>query len=186
MDSKTANQKLATECVTTVKAPYVEDAAKLETSVLVHDGIRTDIDRKGNDLQRPLVFALIKAWAVIIKEEREKCRAEDVQRRSASYPTYFIFEEPELFLHPQAPREILCLWHSRRFPQASHSRLVSHKALVAECCSTHAGTVLLSDNPSLLRKIPRSPATKGRDTHCEVICENQAAGVETRPFASQR
>ncbi len=90
-------------------APHVEDAVKLETSVLVHDGIRTDIDRKGNGLQRSLVFALIKAWAVIIREEREKRRAEageDGPKRGASHSTYFIFEEPELFLHPQAQREL--------------------------------------------------------------------------------
>jgi CRISPR-associated exonuclease Cas4 len=90
-------------------APHVEDAVKLETSVLVHDGIKTDIDRKGNGLQRSLVFALIKAWAVIIREEREKRRAEAGEygpKRGASHSTYFIFEEPELFLHPQAQREL--------------------------------------------------------------------------------
>lgn len=90
-------------------APHVDDAVKLETSVLVHDGIKTDIDRKGNGLQRSLVFALIKAWAVIIREEREKRRAEageDGPKRGASHSTYFIFEEPELFLHPQAQREL--------------------------------------------------------------------------------
>jgi hypothetical protein len=90
-------------------APHVEDAVKLETSVLVHDGIKTDIDRKGNGLQRSLVFALIKAWAIIISEEREKHRAdagEDGPKRGASHSTYFIFEEPELFLHPQAQREL--------------------------------------------------------------------------------
>ncbi len=90
-------------------APHVDDAVKLETSVLVHDGIKTDIDRKGNGLQRSLVFALIKAWAVIIREEREKRRAEAGEggpTRGASHSTYFIFEEPELFLHPQAQREL--------------------------------------------------------------------------------
>ena len=90
-------------------APHVDDAVKLETSVLVHDGIRTDVDRKGNGLQRSLVFALIKAWAVIIREEREKRRAdagEDGPKRGTSHSTYFIFEEPELFLHPQAQREL--------------------------------------------------------------------------------
>ncbi|SHL96304.1 ATP-dependent nuclease [Hymenobacter psychrotolerans] len=90
-------------------APHVEDAVKLETSVMVFDGKKTDIDRKGNGLQRSLVFALIKAWAVIMKEEREKRRAdagEDGPKRGASHSTYFIFEEPELFLHPQAQREL--------------------------------------------------------------------------------
>ena len=104
-------------------APHVEDAVKLETSVLVHDGIRTDIDRKGNGLQRSLVFALIKAWAVIIKEEREKRRAEDVQRRGASHSTYFIFEEPELFLHPQAQRELFA--SLRELSQADNQVLLT-------------------------------------------------------------
>ena len=90
-------------------APHVNEAVRLETSVMVYDGVKTDIDRKGNGLQRSLVFALIKAWAIIILEERKKQREEAGEggaKRSVSHSTYFIFEEPELFLHPQAQREL--------------------------------------------------------------------------------
>lgn len=125
-------------------APHVEDAVKLETSVLVHDGIRTDIDRKGNGLQRSLVFALIKAWAVIIKEEREKRRAEDVQRRGTSHSTYFIFEEPELFLHPQAQRELFA--SLRELSQADSQVLLTTHSSSFVNLEDHKSIVIVHKN----------------------------------------
>lgn len=113
---KRLEQLIASELVTwrssleiEFKVPHVDDAIKLDTSIMVHDGIKTDIDRKGNGLQRSLIFALIKSWATIIKEERERIRQqedEDKFKRGASQSTYFLFEEPELFLYPQAQREL--------------------------------------------------------------------------------
>jgi CRISPR-associated exonuclease Cas4 len=113
---KRLEQLIASELVTwrssleiEFKVPHVDDAIKLDTSIMVHDGVKTDIDRKGNGLQRSLIFALIKSWATIIKEERERIRQqedEDKFKRGASHSTYFLFEEPELFLHPQAQREL--------------------------------------------------------------------------------
>lgn len=91
------------------QVPNVDDSVKLDTSVLIHDGVKTDIDRKGNGLQRSLVFALIKSWAVIVREDKIRSRNEEnenVFKRGVSNSTYFIFEEPELFLHPQAQREL--------------------------------------------------------------------------------
>jgi CRISPR-associated exonuclease Cas4 len=90
--------------------PDLNDMFKVGATVWIDDGIRTDIDRKGQGLQRALIFALVKALAKITREEQEKPReaeeGEAPPSRQASLSTFFIYEEPELYLHPQAQREL--------------------------------------------------------------------------------
>lgn len=90
-----------------ITPPDVDEVLRLGTSVWINDGVSTDINRKGNGLQRSLIFALIKAWAKVSQEQREiDISADESSQRKASKSTYFIFEEPELYLHPQAQREL--------------------------------------------------------------------------------
>ena len=96
-----------------ITPPNVDDVLKVGTTVWVDDGIRTDISRKGQGLQRALIFALVKALAKVTREEAQTVEdsrqpdSTDQQRlsRKASRSAYFIMEEPELYLHPQAQRE---------------------------------------------------------------------------------
>lgn len=92
-----------------ISPPNVDDIFRVGANVSIDDGIKTDITRKGHGLQRALIFALIKAWSKVIKQDREELEtnseSENATRR-ASKSTYFIFEEPELFLHPQAQKEL--------------------------------------------------------------------------------
>lgn len=86
-----------------VSAPDIESVFKANTEVWINDGIRTDIRRKGHGLQRALTIALIHVIAArvsLISDENESTG------RSASNSRYYIFEEPELYLHPQAQREL--------------------------------------------------------------------------------
>jgi predicted ATP-dependent endonuclease of OLD family len=91
-----------------IKPPNVEDIFRLGANVWINDGIKTDIGRKGHGLQRALIFALIKAWANILFEENkiENVDIDSIRHRQSSNSRYFIIEEPELFLHPQAQREL--------------------------------------------------------------------------------
>lgn len=90
-----------------ITAPNVDDIFRVGANVSVDDGIKTDIARKGHGLQRALIFALIKAWSKVLKEERESEDLDpEASTRKSSKSTYFIFEEPELFLHPQAQKEL--------------------------------------------------------------------------------
>jgi CRISPR-associated exonuclease Cas4 len=92
-----------------ISTPNVDDIFRVGANVSIDDGIKTDISRKGHGLQRALIFALIKAWSKVLKQDREAMLSDaDLKSstRKASKSTYFIFEEPELFLHPQAQREL--------------------------------------------------------------------------------
>ena len=86
--------------------PNIDDVFRANTQVWVNDGVRTDIRRKGHGLQRALTFALIKVISDSLKAEREKVVPEQNASRIASASTYFILEEPELYLHPQAQRAL--------------------------------------------------------------------------------
>ncbi len=91
-----------------ITPPDVDEVLRVGTNVWLNDGVPTDVNRKGNGLQRSLIFALIKAWAKISQEERNKQEEQEEggTARKASKSTFFIFEEPELYLHPQAQREL--------------------------------------------------------------------------------
>lgn len=89
-----------------ISTPNVDDIFRVGANVSIDDGIKTDISRKGHGLQRALIFALIKAWSKVMKQDREALLNNEGSNRKASKSTYFIFEEPELFLHPQAQREL--------------------------------------------------------------------------------
>jgi len=87
-------------------SPNIDDVFRANTQVWINDGVRTDIRRKGHGLQRFLIFALIKVSSDKLKAKRAEAAPEQVAPRTASASTYFIIEEPELYLHPQAQREL--------------------------------------------------------------------------------
>lgn len=90
-----------------ITPPNVDEVLRVGTNVWVDDGISTDVNRKGSGLQRSLIFALIKAWASVLRVQRDSSEGDtDGTQRRASKSNYFIFEEPELYLHPQAQREL--------------------------------------------------------------------------------
>lgn len=88
-----------------VTPPNIDDIFKVGTQIWINDGVKTDVNRKGNGLQRALIFALIKSYANIIRQENNEPNEERANRQ-ASNSSYFIIEEPELYLHPQAQRDL--------------------------------------------------------------------------------
>jgi len=91
--------------------PEIDDIFKVGATVWVDDGIRTDVGRKGQGLQRALIFALVRSLAKLTRIERELPKGAEGEEaptpsRQASRSSYFVLEEPELYLHPQAQREL--------------------------------------------------------------------------------
>lgn len=86
-----------------VSAPDIDTIFRANTSVWINDGTRTDISRKGHGLQRAVTIALIQ---LIAKRQLQAAQNTDMTNRAVSKSRYFIFEEPELYLHPQAQRAL--------------------------------------------------------------------------------
>lgn len=86
-----------------VSLPDIDTIFKANTSVWINDGTRTDIARKGHGLQRAVTIALIQ---LIAKRQLRAVENSETTSRAVSKSRYFIFEEPELYLHPQAQREL--------------------------------------------------------------------------------
>lgn len=89
-----------------VSAPDIESVFKANTQVWVNDGVRTDIRRKGHGLQRALTVALIQVIARRDRDRAADAGEEGARTRTSSNSRYYIFEEPELYLHPQAQRAL--------------------------------------------------------------------------------
>jgi len=89
-----------------VTPPELERLFELGTDVHLNDGVKTTADRKGHGLQRAMMFALLRAWAKTLREERSSRDQEGLVPRKQSDSVIFAMEEPELFLHPHAQRRL--------------------------------------------------------------------------------
>lgn len=86
-----------------LEAPEMEKLFELGTQLHLDDGHRTVAERKGHGLQRAVIFALLRTWAKAIRSKPEET---STSARRASESAIFAIEEPELFLHPHAQRQL--------------------------------------------------------------------------------
>ncbi|MFE1291791.1 ATP-dependent endonuclease [Streptomyces sp. NPDC058751] len=70
-----------------------------EAQIAVNDGISGPFKTKGDGLRRSVAFAILRAY-VDLKTTKP------TQPDSAQQPSLLLFEEPEVFLHPQAQRKL--------------------------------------------------------------------------------
>lgn len=81
----------------------VDKVFELSTRLVIDDGVPTGPERKGHGLQRAILFALIRLWA---QQLRTGGAAPATIPRQASETVIFAIEEPELYLHPHAQRQL--------------------------------------------------------------------------------
>ncbi len=129
-----------------ITPPDIDDILKVGTTVWVNDGIRTDVARKGQGLQRALIFALIRTLAKVSKDKKDG----EESSRKASKSTYFILEEPELFLHPQAQRSLF-----------DSLQELSTENQVLLC--THSSSFMNLDNYKSICRVIKSNSEKGTE-----------------------
>lgn len=80
--------------------PRINELLTQNLQVVVDDGSKGDISTKGHGLQRQLIFRAIRLNAALVKGEVDWASVEDVLPDFP--PIILAFEEPELYLHPQA------------------------------------------------------------------------------------
>lgn len=84
--------------------------------ILIDDGVRDIIETKGDGIKRAVTFALLRTYVEQLKEQKreiaEAKKVEEVLEEAAAaaveevneQPYLFLFEEPELYLHPNAQK----------------------------------------------------------------------------------
>lgn len=88
--------------------------------IAIDDGLRSDFKSKGDGLRRSVTFAILRTYADLRASERETDPA------ASPRPYLLLFEEPELFLHPQAQRQ---LFESLKvFAQDNHVLVSTHSS----------------------------------------------------------
>jgi hypothetical protein len=69
------------------------------TQIFIDDGSRDLVDNKGDGIKRMLTFCLLQAYV-----QRSIGRPSKAEGAAAQQPLLFLFEEPELYLHPRSQR----------------------------------------------------------------------------------
>lgn len=97
-----------------VRPTTVEKLLELGSTLTLDDGVPTGPEGKGHGLQRALIFSLLRLVA--------KADAKASPTRSA----FFAIEEPELFLHPHAQRDLAQAIRSLAQPEGRQVFLCTH------------------------------------------------------------
>jgi len=74
--------------------------------IYIDDGSRDLVDNKGDGVKRSLTFSLLRAYVDLLSRKRAESQSEesDNSEEVIERPLIFLFEEPELYLHPKAQR----------------------------------------------------------------------------------
>lgn len=81
--------------------------------ILIDDGVRDIIETKGDGIKRAVTFALLRTYVEQLKEQKREIaaakkeaigEAAEVIEEVNEQPYIFLFEEPELYLHPNAQK----------------------------------------------------------------------------------
>jgi len=85
-----------------IEIPPPELKSVLATArILADDGVRGPLELKGDGLRRAVVFSILRAYVEI---NRAASKDQAVQEGQAERGYLLLFEEPELFLHPDAQK----------------------------------------------------------------------------------
>lgn len=139
------------------------------------DGVRGDVETKGDGLKRSVIFALLRTYVEMSRQGRA------AEQAAGNEPEYlFLFEEPELYLYPAAQRT---LFNALNRISARHQVVLT----------THSPIFLSPNGPRSFVKLSKRSDASGRSaTHAkamsslsdlshkdafQLICyENNAAG----------
>lgn len=110
--------------------------------IVIDDGMTSSANHKGDGIKRAIMFALIRTY--VQKRQLRQPKADD-DAVVPDRPFLFLFEEPELYLHPQAQHTLYsCLTSLAR----------SHQV----CVSTHSPCFLHPTATGTFARIKKVPA----------------------------
>ncbi len=115
-------------------------------SVVADDGVRGPVENKGDGFKRAITFSILRTY-VQLSQDRDWRRDPDDDRPTRER-FLFLFEEPELYLHPRAQSilfEALALISSR------------HQTVV----TTHSPMFFSADETTTFAKVYKAPSEAG-------------------------
>ncbi|CAB3693459.1 hypothetical protein LMG24238_03237 [Paraburkholderia sediminicola] len=106
--------------------------------IYIDDGSRDLIDNKGDGIKRSLTFALLQAYVHQLELRRQRQQENQEQQAQqaggvvvpAHQPLLFLFEEPELYLHPKSQRTLFATL--ARISAAHQVMVTTHSPLFFE------------------------------------------------------
>lgn len=72
--------------------------------ILLDDGVKDIVETKGDGLKRSVTFALLRSYVDMKRKHKTANNHSPVETVVNTAPYLFLFEEPELYLHPSAQR----------------------------------------------------------------------------------
>ena len=140
-----------------IPPPSVRDVFR-NARIKLHDGVEGDVDSKGDGVKRAVTFALLRTFVDLRNKRREQLRDKGLPDPIDGGHFLFLFEEPELYLHPNAQR---ILYDALRQIACDHQ----------VCVCTHSpfffspqdeGTLLRLSKSAALPNDSQPPATQFR------------------------
>ncbi|GJM64767.1 AAA family ATPase [Persicobacter diffluens] len=77
------------------------------SKIFINDGVKDTIETKGDGIKRALTFSLLRTYVDQLKEHKKQKFEKNNEGETFdinSQPYIFLFEEPELYLHPNAQK----------------------------------------------------------------------------------
>lgn len=77
------------------------------SKIFINDGVKDTIETKGDGIKRALTFSLLRTYVEQLKEHKKQKLQEKNEEENievGTQPYVFLFEEPELYLHPNAQK----------------------------------------------------------------------------------
>jgi hypothetical protein len=131
--------------------------------LVLDDGIAGDVESKGDGVKRAVLFALFRTL-LELKRAQGAVAAEEEQR-DAGYQ--FLFEEPELYLHPNGQRIL-------------YDALVQLSSEHQVCVCTHSPYFFSPDDRGTFLRVRKSPSTDGAAPAAEVAPVNLEGAIELK------
>lgn len=124
-------------------------------SVLADDGVRGPVDNKGDGFKRAITFSILRTYVQLSQDKDWRKDVEDDKPTRERF--LFLFEEPELFLHPRAQN---ILFEALSLISERHQTIVT----------THSPLFFSADETTTFAKIYKK--IQGSDQNPVGICKH--------------
>jgi len=144
--------------------------------ILIDDGVRDIIETKGDGIKRSVTFALLRTYVEQYKEQRKVAAetkngnqkdTEEVPLEISEQPYIFLFEEPELYLHPGAQKILFAALE--KLTEADNQVFVT----------THSPLFFLPDSTGTFIKVIKEYPAVGKP-HGKFLTVNLLPGIDAR------